>query len=119
MAEMVGPRGRIVGVDFSEPALRAGVPAGAVEDLPRFAREAGLEVAGMSGYFMTHDPAVGFELHAATVAAARERAIQPAGANEAQIDELVGGLRAAHGGDYAWVTSPIFLDLTPRKPITA
>ena len=40
---------------------RAGVPAGAVEDLPRSAREAGLEVAGTDGCFTTTDPAVGFE----------------------------------------------------------
>jgi ubiquinone/menaquinone biosynthesis C-methylase UbiE len=97
---------------------RAGVPAGAVEHLPRSAREAGLEVAGMSGYFMTHDPELGFELHAGTIAAARERAVRSGVATEQQIDELVGSLRAAKGGEYVWVSSPFFLDLTLRKPIT-
>ena len=41
---------------------RAGVPAGAVEDLPRSARQAGLEVTAMSGSFLTLDPELGFEL---------------------------------------------------------
>jgi hypothetical protein len=31
----------------------------------------------------------------------------------------VGSLRAAKDGDYGWVTSPFFLDLTLRKPMTA
>ena len=73
----------------------------------------------MSGYFMTHDPQVGFELHAGTMAAARERAIGSGVATEQQIDELVGSLRAARGGEYAWVTSPFFLDLTLRTPVPA
>jgi SAM-dependent methyltransferase len=98
---------------------RAGVPAGAVEDLPRSAREAGFEVAGMSGYFMTHDPELGFELRASTLAAARERALRAGVATEQQIDELVGSLRAAEGGEHAWVSSPFFLDLTLRKPMMA
>jgi SAM-dependent methyltransferase len=98
---------------------RAGVPEGAVEDLPRSAREAGLEVAGMSGHFMTHDPELGFELHAGTIAAARERAVRSGVATEQQIDDLVGSLHAARGGEYGWVSSPFFLDLTLRKPITA
>jgi len=37
------------------------VPPGTVEDLPRSAREAGFEVAGMNGCFQTGDPEV-FEL---------------------------------------------------------
>src|ERR1700750_2162241 len=55
---------------------RAGVPPGAVEDLPRSAQEAGFKVSGMSGTFWVMDPELGFEIHASTVAAARERAIQ-------------------------------------------
>jgi ubiquinone/menaquinone biosynthesis C-methylase UbiE len=98
---------------------RAGVPAGAVEDLSRSAREAGLEVAGMSGYLMTHDPAVGFELHAGTIAAARERAVRSGVATGQRIDELAGSLRAAKSGEYGWVSSPFFLDLTLRKPSAA
>jgi len=68
---------------------------------------------------MTHDPALGFELHAATIAAARERAVRAGVATEQRIDELVGSLRAAKSGEYGWVSSPFFLDLTLRKPMTA
>jgi hypothetical protein len=98
---------------------RAGVPYEAVENLPRSAREAGFEVSGMSGYFMTMDPELGFEIHASTIAAARERAIRSGIATENQIDDLVRGLRAAKDGEYQWVSAPFFLDLTLRKPITA
>jgi len=94
---------------------RSGIPGGAVEDLPRFVREAGFEVAGMSGYFMMLDPKVGFEIHAGTLAAARERAIK-SGIVAERIDELVRDIRAAKGGSYEWVSSPFFLDLTLRKP---
>jgi hypothetical protein len=67
---------------------------------------------------MTHDAALGFELHAATIAAARERAIRSGLATEPQVDELVDALRGAKDGDYGWVTSPFFLGLTLRKPMT-
>jgi SAM-dependent methyltransferase len=97
----------------------AGVPSAAVEDLPRSAREAGFEVSGMSGYFMVTDPQLGFELHASTIAAARERAIRSGVATEKQIDSVLLSLRAAKGGEYAWVSAPFFLDLTLRKPIPA
>jgi SAM-dependent methyltransferase len=96
---------------------RAGVPQGAVEDLPRLGREAGFEVVDVSGYFATLDPEVGFELHAGTVAAARERAIQSGVATESQLDELMLSLRAAKR-EHEWVTSPFFLDVTLRKPMT-
>jgi len=98
---------------------RAGVPSGAVEDLARSAREAGFEVCTTSGAFMTTDPELGFELHASTVAAARERAIRSGIATEKLLDDLVGSLRAAKGGEYGWVSMPFFLDLTLRKPVTA
>jgi SAM-dependent methyltransferase len=98
---------------------RAGVPPQSVEGLQQSAREAGLEVAGTGGCFTTTDPEVGFELHAATIAAARERAIRSGVATEQQIDDLVGTLRAAKGGEYGWVSTPFFLDLTLRKPMSA
>jgi len=97
---------------------RAGVPSGAVEDLPRSAREAGFEIAAMSGHFMTADPELVFEIHAATLAAARERGTQ-LGIAAKRVDDLARDIRAAKDGGYEWVSSPFFLDLTLRKPNAA
>ena len=97
---------------------RAGVPQGAVGDLPRYGQEAGFEVVDVNGYFTTLDPEVGFELHASTVAAVRERAIQSGVATERQVEDLMVSLRAAKR-EREWVTSPFYLDLTLRKPMTA
>ena len=94
---------------------RAGVPPGTVGDLPRSAREAGFEVAGMSGCFLIADPELVFEIHASTLAAARERAVQ-SGIAVGRIDDLVQEIRAAKDGGYEWVSSPFYLDLTLRKP---
>ena len=52
----------------------AGVPRGAIEGLPGSAREAGLDIAEADGFFCTQDPEIGFEIHAGSLAAARERA---------------------------------------------
>jgi SAM-dependent methyltransferase len=95
---------------------RLGVPHDAVEHLPRYAREAGFEVHGTSGYFMALDPDLGFELHASTVEAARERAIRSGVATEQELDELARSLRAARHGTCEWVVAPFFFDLTLRKP---
>jgi hypothetical protein len=97
---------------------RAGVPSGAVEDLPRSAREAGFEVAAMSGHFMIADPELVFEIHAATLVAARERGTQLGIAAE-RVDNLARDIRAAKDGGYEWASSPFFLDLTLRKPDAA
>ena len=94
---------------------RAGVPHGTVERLPRSARAAGLEIAEADGFFATQDPEIGFEIHAGSLAAARERAIE-AGIAAEMIDDLVAILRAAKAGGYEWVTSPFLLDLVLRKP---
>jgi ubiquinone/menaquinone biosynthesis C-methylase UbiE len=96
-----------------------GVPHNAVEDLPRSARTAGLEVVEARGAFSTIDPELGFDVHASTLAAARERAVASGVAAGKQIDDLVSELRAAKGGGYEWVSSPFFLDLTVRKPVAA
>ena len=93
----------------------AGVPPGAIEGLPRSAREAGLDVAEADGFFCTQDPEMGFEIHAGSLAAARERALT-AGIGAETIDDLVATLRAAKTGGYEWVTSPFLLDLALRKP---
>jgi ubiquinone/menaquinone biosynthesis C-methylase UbiE len=101
-----------------EVMARAGVPHQTVEGLPRSAREAGLEIAGADGFFATQDPELGFEIHAGTLAAARERAVQ-AGIAAEMVDDVVARLRAAKAGGYEWVTSPFLLDLVLRKPKAA
>jgi len=101
-----------------EVLARSGVPTGTVEDLPRSAREAGLEVAGMNGCFMTLDPALGFDIHAATLAATKERATGLGIATD-RVDDLTQDIRAAKDNGYQWVTSPFFLDLKLRKRVAA
>ena len=88
-----------------------------MEELAQWARAAGLEVFAVDGTFATMDPELGFDLHASSLAAARERA--SGSGFEQQIDALVSELRAAKGGAYAWVSTPFYLDVTLRKPLTA
>lgn len=95
---------------------RAGVPPRSVDDLPRVARAAGLEVDPVAGFFRVMEPEVGFAIHAATLAAARDRATQSGIATEREIDDLLETLQAAQNQGYQWVTSPFFLDLAFRKP---
>jgi ubiquinone/menaquinone biosynthesis C-methylase UbiE len=97
----------------------AGVPNAAVDNLAESARAAGLEVVATDGSFATIGPELGFDLHAATLLAARERAIASGVANAQQIDTLVSDLRAAKDGGYQWVSTPFVMDLTLRKPVTA
>jgi ubiquinone/menaquinone biosynthesis C-methylase UbiE len=97
----------------------AGVPNAAVDDLAESARAAGLEVVATDGSFATIGPELGFDLHAATLLAARERAIASGVADAQQIDTLVSDLRAAKDGGYQWVSTPFVMDLTLRKPVTA
>ena len=100
---------------WRELLQRAGVPAGAVEDLPRSARQAGFEVTAAYGSFLVDDPEPGFEQYAATLATVRERGIQSGIAAE-RIDGLVRDLRAAEDGEYEWTTSPFYLGLALHKP---
>jgi SAM-dependent methyltransferase len=92
-----------------------GVPHGAVDGLARSARAAGLDVVAVSGSFGTIDPELGFDLHASTLLAAKERVIASGIAAGQQIDTLVSELRAAKGGSYDWVSSPFYLDLTFQR----
>lgn len=87
----------------------------AVEHLPQAALAAGFEVEEFSGFFTSLGTETGFDLHAASMAAARVRA-ESTGVPVERIDEIVASLRAAKEGDYQWVTSPFFLDLRLRKP---
>jgi len=99
---------------------RAGcVPHGSVDGLAGSARAAGLDVVAVNGAFAAVDPELGFELHAATLQAARDRAIASGTATGPQVDDLVSDLRAAKGGGYEWVSTPFLLDLTFRKPLEA
>jgi ubiquinone/menaquinone biosynthesis C-methylase UbiE len=100
---------------LQEVMERAGVPHEAIEGLPRAARAAGLDIVEADGFFCTQDPELGFEIHAGSLAAARERAVK-AGIAAELIDDLVARLRAAKSGGYEWVTSPFLLDLVLRKP---
>jgi precorrin-6B methylase 2 len=93
-----------------------GVPHGAVDGLAGSARAAGLDVVDVNGSFAIVDPELGFDLHAATLLAARERAVASGIAAGPQIDDLAGDIRAAKGGGYEWVSTPFMLDLTLRKP---
>jgi hypothetical protein len=61
------------------------VPRGAIDGLAGSARAAGLEVVAVDGSFATMDPELGFDLHAATVLAARERAVASGIASGRQI----------------------------------
>jgi len=96
-----------------------GVPHGAVDGLAGSARAAGLDVVAADGSFTTTRPELGFDLHAATLLAARERAIASGVAAAQQIDDLASDLRAAKGDGYEWVSTPFVLDLTLRKPAAA
>jgi SAM-dependent methyltransferase len=98
---------------------RAGVRPGSVDDLPRAARAAGLEVVALEGFFGVIEPELGFDLHAGTLAAARGRAVTSGTATELEIDELLQSMREAKHGDYEWVSTPFFLDLAFRKPMNA
>jgi SAM-dependent methyltransferase len=94
-----------------------GVPPGAVESLPQLARAAGLEVVAVNGSFAAMDPDVGFDLHADTLAAARDRGVASGAWTGEQVDALVSDLRAAKAGGYEWVSTPFYLDLALRKPL--
>jgi len=61
----------------------AGGPPRAVDDLPAAALAAGLEMVRLSGFFLPLEPARGFELHAATAVAAKDRAVNGEIATEA------------------------------------
>jgi hypothetical protein len=91
----------------------------AVDGLTESARAAGLEVVAADGSFAIMDPELGFGLHAATLLAARERAVAWGIASGQQIDDLASDLRAAKDGACQWVSMPFVLDLTLRKPVAA
>lgn len=64
-------------------------------------------------------PQVGFDLHASTLAAAKDRAIQSGRTTEDRVDEFVNDLRAAAHDPHDWVSTPFYLDLALQKPVDA
>ncbi len=94
---------------------RTGVPYGAVEGLPRSARAAGLEVVAAEGFFILGEPELAFEIHANTLQAFKDAAVSLGVAAE-HVDALIAALRAGKTGNYEWVSTPFFIDLTLRKP---
>ena len=64
------------------------MPPGSVDGLAGSARAAGLDVVAVEGRFGIIDPELGFDLHAATLLAARERAVASGVAAGQQIDDL-------------------------------
>jgi SAM-dependent methyltransferase len=89
----------------------------AVQELPSTAERAGFEVVQLGGSFQPTDPATGFGLHAATTTAVREQVVSSGAAPVEEVDRLIEALtRAQTSGTYAWVTSPVSLTVTMRKP---
>ena len=118
---MVGTAGRVVGVDFSEPAIRRARSAVAALGLENVELIAGdihdLDAAALGGPF---DLAFtrAFLMHQADPVRTLGQIaglVRPGIAAE-MIDDLVASLRAAKAGGYEWVTSPFLLDLALRKP---
>jgi SAM-dependent methyltransferase len=93
---------------------RLGAPERSVDDLARRARDSGFEVVETTGFFQVVPPAVGFDLHAGTIAAAKSRAIQSGVASGDELDALERALRTAKDGGYDWVSTPFYLALTLR-----
>lgn len=95
---------------------RGGASPTAVEDLPASADRAGFDVVQLGGCFQPIDPATGYGLHAATIAAVRERIVAGGVATAGEIDAIIDRLRTAGTrGDVQWVTSPLSLIVTLRN----
>jgi SAM-dependent methyltransferase len=87
----------------------------AVNRLQAAAARAGLDLVEADGHFTVHPPEVGFELHAGTAAAVKDRAVHAGLITNEDMDALIGKLNRAREHGYEWVTSPFFLHLTLRK----
>ena len=101
-----------------ETIERAGTPRGAVEDLPRSARSAGLDVIAMSGFCVVVGPEEGLRIATANVAAVRDRALALGAATKEQLNDITAGLSAAleKKDAYEWIAFPLVFDLALRKP---
>ena len=103
-----------------ESIERAGTPHEAVEDLPRLARAAGLEVTAQGGFCLVLAPEVGLQIAIENMAAVRDRALALGAATEQQFDAITAGLSAAlrRKDAYEWIATPVFFDLAFRKATT-
>jgi SAM-dependent methyltransferase len=99
-----------------EANVRNGVPHRPIDGLPAAARRLGYEVVDMRGSFGVMDSELGFGLHAATVAAAKDRAVASSVVTEEEVDRMTAALRSAAAGGYSWVSTPTYLELTFRLP---
>ena len=95
---------------------RFGAPAGAVERMHHCAEAAGLEVVRRDGSFAVGSPPQYLGLYAGTLTAMRERAVAAGLTTGQDIDAIVASLASADPAAYEWVTSPMYLDLTLRRP---
>ena len=95
----------------------AGVPHNNIDGLPACARAAGFDVINQSGFFTTVTPELGFDLHASTLAAAKDRAVQSGTTTKGRVDELLRELRAAAHAGHGWVSTPFYVDLTLQRPV--
>jgi SAM-dependent methyltransferase len=102
--------------DIVQATMRQLGADGEVGRLPRECGDVGLEVVDSGGFFLVLPPAVGFELHAATLDAAKTRAVSCGAATEEEVAEVVANLRSAASADFEWVGSPVYLALTVRRP---
>jgi SAM-dependent methyltransferase len=96
---------------------RAGLPAEAVESLPRAAREAGLEVAALHGFFVPSEDPQELDGGAALVTATKERGVQ-LGIAADRFDDLTRQIQAAKA-THEWMIGAFFFSLTLRKPAEA
>ncbi len=93
----------------------AGIPHGLVCSLPRIARSVGLDVVAASGSFPVVEPELGLDIHCATLAAFRDRALGSGIVTKHEIDALLAALQVDPAKPLEWVSSPLFLDLTLCK----
>ena len=96
---------------------RAGLPPEAVESLPRTAREAGLEVAALHGFFLPSEDPQELDVGAALITATKERGVQ-LGIAADRFDDLTRQIQAAKA-THEWGTGAFMLNLTLRKPAEA
>ena len=93
---------------------RLGARKRSVDELSRRERDACFQVVETSGFFQVVPAALGFDLHASIIAAAKSRGIESGVTTGDEIDALERSLRAADDGGYNWVTAPFYLALTAR-----